>query len=307
MLEALNREFGIPDRVTFKQGHGGLTKLEITAPHSTGEIYLQGAHVTSFVPQGQPPLLWMSGESRFEAGVAIRGGVPICWPWFGPLEGDAHAPMHGFARLAEWTVSSVRATDDAIVVQLTLDRAALSAAGSGDLNAAASAWSADFELQLEVTFGNELTLTLTVSNTGDRDFRFAAALHTYFSLSSISEAVIKGLAGRRFFDKLDQTIKVQSGSIRIDKEVDRIYLGTEDEVVIEQPDRPDIFIGKQGSQTTVIWNPWVEKAARMADFPDDGYLRMVCVETANADQDSRQLSPGERHQLTQVSGYLHQR
>lgn len=291
-LDALNDDFGIPGKIQFEAGHGGLPMAKVSNDNCLGEMYLHGAHVTGYQPLGSDPLLWMSGESFFFPDKPIRGGVPLCWPWFGAHPTDPELPQHGLARIADWDVASTNqlADDTSEVVMRLTDNAETRAA-----------WAHPFELMMRACFGEELTLELTISNSGDEPFDSATAIHTYFAVENIEAVTIRGLAGRQFTDQLDNNaLKLQSGSLRFRAEVDRVYVDSEDDVVIEQEGRPAVHVSKTGSRSTVVWNPWIAKSQRMPDFPDDGYQTMVCVETTNAESDVRTLQPGRTHVIRQV-------
>ena len=167
------RKFEIPGRVTFANGSGGLPKINITTGRSTAEIYLHGAHVTGFQKNGEPPLLFMSRLSQFAAGKAIRGGVPVCFPWFGPREGDV---AHGFARITEWDLIETAATPDGgVTVRFRLPSTAANAA-----------WPA-FRAEFVVTVTDQLAMELIATNeSADRNFDFENCLHTYFAVGDIN-------------------------------------------------------------------------------------------------------------------------
>ncbi len=293
MIEALNAQHGIAGRAQFASGEGGLTKAMLVSDESVAEVYLHGATVTSFQPRDTAPVLWLSTQSLFQPTKAIRGGIPICWPWFGPHPIDKTKPQHGFARISEWSVAGCAASADG-KVQLHLKLA--------DSEISRALWPHEFHLELAVTLGRELKVELTARNTGRETFQTGGALHSYFQIGDINQTRVEGLDGREYIDKPDaDRIKRQSGLVRIAEEVDRVYLDTEDTCLIhDAAQRRVIKVAKTGSRSSVVWNPWIAKAAKMTDFPDDGYRTMVCVETTNAANDQRTVKPGESHTLTQV-------
>jgi glucose-6-phosphate 1-epimerase len=266
--------------VTFESGHGGLSKISISTALSSGEMYLHGAHVTAWQPAGHRPVLWLSTASQFAADKPIRGGVPICFPWFGPHSGDASLPAHGFARLAQWSLVDCRAADDGSVVLR--------------LNTAVS----PFELEFEICFGASLRMELRthLPSQASNQQSFEDALHTYFSVAQIQDVEITGLESTHFIDKVDGgRIHPPAGvPIRFTRETDRVYLDTEDLCTLDDGTRT-IEVRKSGSQSTVVWNPWISKAQRMADFGDEEWQQMVCIETANVGPNAVVLSPGETH------------
>jgi glucose-6-phosphate 1-epimerase len=280
----------ITDDVKFETGAGGLMRIAIHTPDADAHVYLHGAHVTHYQPKGQPPVLFMSRQSHFTPGKAIRGGVPVIFPWFGPRAGDANAPMHGFARTVEWACRAVEPTGCAVGVTLALT--------SSDET---RRWFPhDFELLYTICVGPTLDLKLEVRNWSKSDFTFEEALHTYLTVGDVRQASIDGLNGRTFIDKTAAMARTrQTGPIRIDCETDRVYLDTPDEVrVADSVHRRQLSVGKTGSQTTVVWNPWIEKARALPDFGDDEWPGMLCIETANAVNNAVKISPGQSHTMT---------
>ena len=293
MIDALNRTFGVDGHVTFEAGEGGLPRANIANALASAEVYLHGAHVTAFQPRGAAPVLWMSALAEFRPEKAIRGGVPIAWPWFGPHPTDAAKPQHGFARVSEWKVIGTSGLPDGgTELRLAL----------GSHAATLSLWPHAFELELKVAVGERLHIELTTRNTGSESVEVGGALHSYFHVGDVGQVTIDGLDGREYIDQVDgRRIKSQNGPLAISGEVDRIYFETPDECIIDDPLlRRRIRVAKQGSRATVVWNPWVYKARRMADFPDEGYRTMVCIEAANAERDVRRLQPGDEHTLSQI-------
>ena len=266
----------IPGHVSLAAGHGGLPKVSIETPWSSAEIYLHGAHVTGFRKNGEAPLLFMSGASEFAAGKPIRGGVPIIFPWFGPREG---MPAHGFARTAAWDLKETSLLPDgAVSLRFSLP------ARDG------------FDVEYLVTVAESLSMELAVTNTGGQDATIETCLHTYFKIGAIDAISITGLSGVNYLDKLTGTSATDApGPIHIAGEVDRIYLDTATAVEIEDPALGrKIRIATTGSNSTVVWNPWIEKSRRMPDFGDDEYLQMVCVESGNVAKNQITLTAGGR-------------
>lgn len=262
--------------------------VRIDNPAATGEVHAHGAHVTDWTPAGAEPVLWLSPLADLTPGSAIRGGVPVCFPWFGDGPGDAYEPKHGFARNAIWTVEE--STDESVRLQLT-------DADVTDLPGR-ERWPHAFTLELAVTVGAELLLELTCTNSGDEDFSYGSALHTYFRVADISRTTVAGLGGATFLDKVAGGSAVQDGPIRFTGETDRVYESVAD-VVVEDGTGRRIMIIKTGSADTVVWNPWQVRAAAMADFPDDGWSQMLCIEAANAAGHEITLAPGESHTVSQ--------
>ncbi|BAN34067.1 aldose 1-epimerase [Sulfuricella denitrificans skB26] len=289
-LSALNSRFAIPGHVQFKEGPGGLTVAEITNSLAESTIALQGAHVMTWQPHGQAPVLWLSRFGKFAPGKSIRGGVPVCWPWFGPHAEDAKLPGHGFARTVMWEVQETRAQPDG---------ATFISFGLIETDATRAQWPHPSSAKLRVTVGAELKVELATRNTGSAPFQIGEALHTYFHISDVADMKIKGLEGCTYLDKVGGTTsKTQQGPIVIESEVDRVYLNTESDCLIEDLGlKRQIRIATRSSRSTVVWNPWIEKAEKMGDFGPEGYRGMVCVESANAVDNVVTVLPGAEHIL----------
>jgi D-hexose-6-phosphate mutarotase len=234
----------------------------------------------------------MSAESRFEAGKPIRGGVPVCFPWFGPKAGSPEAPLHGFARILPWTVGRVTREADG-GLRAVLDLPADAAVGAG--------FPGGLSLSLALTVSRSLRMELTVRNVGRAAATFEEALHSYLAVSDVRQVRIRGLERVGYVDKTAGMAREPGASepITIVAETDRVYTGATGTVTVEDPGwRRRLVVGKQGSATTVVWNPWVAKAKAMPDFGDDEWTGMVCVETANALDDAIHLAPGASHVMT---------
>jgi len=278
----------IPGRVTFLDGQNELPMLEVSTAWSTAEIYLLGAHVTRFKKNDEPPLLFMSQCSRFEAGHPIRGGIPVILPWFGMREGLG---MHGFARVKTWDLKEfIPAPDGSVSVRLRLPE-----------SPEASAFP-PFSADYVVTVNEALTLQLAVTNNSrDEELALEDCLHTYFEVGDINQVAITGLKGVEYLDKVANFAKKTetADAIRIASEVDRVYLSTTAPVEILDPAlKRKVLIEKQGSVSTVVWNPWITKAHQMPDFGNEEYTRMVCVESGNVSANGLKLPPGATSTLT---------
>lgn len=295
-FDHLNRfvRTALPAAVRVEPGDGGLPCLAIDSARGTAQVYFQGAHVAAWHPAGAPhPVLWLSRRSSFEPGKPIRGGVPICFPWFGPHPADASAPAHGFARLREWTLIEAHEDGDGTVA-LALE---LSGEGLSPL------WPHRFRAVHRIQVGRTLRMALEVHNVGTSSFTFEEALHSYFSVSDIRRVGITGLEGTEYLDKMAASARVREGSepIRFTGETDRIYLDTRAGCTIHDAGRPRrIVASKEGSDATVVWNPWIAKARAMPDFGDDEWTEMVCVETCNVNAHAVSLAPGGIHVMTAI-------
>jgi glucose-6-phosphate 1-epimerase len=277
------KRFEIPGRIALTEGNGELGKIEVLTRHSTAEIYLHGAHVTGFQKNGEPPLLFTSQFSRFAPNQPIRGGVPIIFPWFGSREGE---PAHGFARLADWElIETATLPSGGATLRFSLP----------DVPEAAT-WP-PFAAYYIVTVTDQLALELVVVNASpDQTFTFENCLHTYYAVGDINSVTVLGLKGVSYQDKVEHfTQKTETNdSIRISSEVDRVFLDTGSPIEIHDPTLKRIVrIEKSGSQSTVVWNPWVTKSQQIPDFGTDEFRRMLCVETGNVDRNRITLPPGE--------------
>ena len=289
-LSGLNKDFALPGQLTFKEASPGFTVAEVTNAHATATIALQGAQVLTWNPRGQTSVIWLSPSAKFVSGKSVRGGVPICWPWFGPHATDASLPAHGFARTVPWEVIGTRAMPEgATRIDFRLIKSDVTRA----------LWPHSSQLECRVTVGAALEIDLATRNTDRIAITIGDALHTYFEVGDIHHVTIQGLEGCPYLDKMDGSKrKQQAGPVTISAETDRIYLKSSGDCLIDDPDlQRRIRIRKRGSRSTVIWNPWIEKSAKMGDFGGKGYLNMVCVESANAADDVVTIAPGGEHHL----------
>lgn len=288
----LNATFGIPGVASFAKHTLGGVVAQLSTRHASALVAIHGAHVLSFRPNAGPDVLWMSSEAGISPGRGIRGGIPVCWPWFATHASDPSKPDHGFVRKSPWRVVSTTSANATAQIEFAF--------ATGPEHA--GLWEGQADLRVLVSLSDKLRVDLTTLNTGEAPFALTQALHTYFAVSNIAGVAIRGLDGRSYQDKLqDYAIVAQRGPITFSGEVDRIYQGTTDDVVIDDPgNHRGIRIAKDGSTSTVVWNPWIEKSQRLSDMPPGGYLGMVCVETTNAGGDVVTLKPRDTHRLTTV-------
>lgn len=267
--------------------------VRLTAPGGTAEVALQGAQLLSWQPRGEAPAIWMSPMERLGRPAAspkpVRGGTPVCWPWFAQHPQDAAKPAHGFVRTRPWSIAAQERSGDEVGVRLST---ATTAADRGLWDGAAS-------LEMTVTLGTGLSLALATTNKGQQAIALTQALHTYFAVGDIGDVEIEGFDGQVYIDKLDGNArKPQAGAITFAAEVDRIYdAHAGSAVIVDRGLGRRIVVSKSGSRSTVVWNPWSGKAARLGDMGPDGWRRMVCVETCNAGGDIVHVAPGARHML----------
>lgn len=289
-IAALSEEYGIPRRVIFNAGNGGLPFAELVNERGRAVVALQGGQLLSWVPQGEDEVIWLSQAAKFAAGKSIRGGAPVCWPWFGPHPQEDSFPAHGFARTAPWQVLAAEAAcQDTTTLSLRLVQG----------EAVRQFWPYATELEIHFHLGEQLGIELVTRNTGTAPISISEALHTYFNIGDIREISVHGLDNCEYLDKVDgYARKRQRGSVAFGGEIDRIYVDTADDCLINDPRlNRRIRISKQGSRSTVVWNPWDEKAAKMGDLGGDGYLKMVCVESGNAADNKVSIAPGAEHRL----------
>ena len=285
------KHWEIPNRAFFEDAPGGLVRLRVSTSLCAAEIWLHGGHVARFQPVGAQPLLFMSAASHFAAGKPIRGGVPVIFPWFGPRAGRPDSPAHGFARTRPWQVEALAADDrGSVSLILRLDSDETTRAH----------WPHDFILRHKITLGAQLDLQLEVENVSAEPFQFEEALHTYLAVADVREIGITGLEDTVYLDKVDGGRRQQptAGPIRITGETDRVYVNTRTTCVLDDPKLARrITLEKSGSDTTVVWNPWITKAQAMADFGDDEWPAMMCLETANTGESAITLAPGAVHTM----------
>jgi len=293
-IESLNTTFSINNgntRLHFKSGIGGIPVVEIRNQQASVIISLQGAHVLSWKPQDQDEVIWLSDDATFVPGKSVRGGIPICWPWFGAHSNNTAYPAHGFARTVQWQVINTQAISEGetdITFSLTTSEMD---------NTIQQMWPSATTVEYRVNVTKNLTLKLTTYNHSDSAITIGQALHTYFSVNDINNTTVFGLEGKTYLDKPDSfNSKIQVGPIFISSEVDRVYLDTVDDVIIDDKIRK-VIIKKQGSHSTVVWNPWKDVAEKMGDLGKNGYIRMLCVESSNAADDVITINPNESHTL----------
>lgn len=294
-IDELDDKFSIEGEVGFAELEEDLVFIMVSNKHADAEICLYGAHVTSFKPRGNMDLLWMSPESSFEEGKPIRGGIPVCFPWFGPHKTDSDKPQHGFARLMYWDVVSTSTNSSAeSVIKLQL-------VSSDETKAY---WPYDFVAEMTFVVGKKLTVTLKVTNTSGEPFDYTCALHTYYSLSAIDSISIEGLQGVTYYNQLTGENGVQEEEkLEIAEALTRHYLNTETPVIIDDSAfRRRIKVDKAGSKVTTVWNPGAETCANIGDLPDDGYETFVCVEATNAFDFPISIAPGESFATSAIVG-----
>jgi glucose-6-phosphate 1-epimerase len=287
-IAAFNRQFAVPGIAQIDAGNGRLPRIQIVTRSATADIYLHGAQVTSWQPAGTSEVIFVSRNAQWEDGKAIRGGIPVCFPWFRAKSDDSKAPMHGFVRTKEWQVDSISIVDeDAVCVRLW----------TASDEASRKWWPFEFRLEYAITIGKMLELELAMRNTGRTALRFEEALHTYFRVSDARKVAVRGLDGLKFLDNRDGNAeKTQAGELIPTKQTDNAYINATGPAEIVDSARR-LTTEKLNSDSTIVWNPWSDGAAKMADFGADEWASMLCVEGGNIMDAAVTLEPGQSHTM----------
>jgi glucose-6-phosphate 1-epimerase len=289
-LDQLNASFAVPGILIF-EGYCDLIRARITTPACSGELYLQGAHITAWQPANEQPMLFLSKKSAFAPGKAIRGGIPIIFPWFGPRTATPESPRtdgpsHGFARTQPWRLDFGAYAAEELHLSLSLEPTELSRSLGFD----------NFLVACQITFGRELRLRLSVANDGKEPLHFEEALHTYLHVGNVEQVRVHGLYESEYLDKTDNFVRKGQTEpvLTLTGPTDRPYLNTTSPIVVDDPAlHRRITVTKANSKTTVVWNPWAN--AGLPDMADDGWRQMLCVESANAVENALRLQPHEAH------------
>nr|WP_321282033.1 D-hexose-6-phosphate mutarotase [uncultured Vibrio sp.] len=264
--------------------------VRIIHDKATAGIALHGGHVVSYKPQGQEDLIWMSEKAVFDGKAALRGGIPVCWPWFGRIA----SPAHGFARTTEWELIEHRENENGVIVELALFPS----------EETHQIWPHMFEARLLVEVGDELKVTLKVLNIDDDAWTFSGALHTYLNVGDVLQAQTSGM-GSEYIDSLKGNEVCQGGAVlQLTDTIDRVYTQPEAQILVKDPVLGrTLSVENHGHNSAVLWNPWAEGAQSMGDMADNGYQTMLCVESAlhasSLDQ-GKTLQPGESYELVTV-------
>lgn len=290
-INELNQKFAISDKLVFCESKGDLPIASIKNQFAVAEISLYGAHILKYQPVGQNDLLWMSACSMFEKGKPIRGGIPVCFPWFGPHINDSSKPQHGFARLLTWNVIKTSEFSNE-TVELILELT------SNDYTR--ELWPCEFRAEMKFIIGSSLEVELTYHNTDNQSFVCSDALHTYFNISDVANTKISGLQGITYYNGFEKEAsgKQTEQYLNIQQEENRRYIRHSGECIIEDSGlNRKIHVCKKGSNVTVVWNPW-ENARNIVDMPDNGYKTMVCVEAVNAYDDIVTVDAGKSYSVS---------
>ena len=290
-IKQLNADYGIADKVKFVEGKGSFPLVEINNEHAQATISIYAGQVLSFKPVNQPEVMFLSSQAYYQEGKAIKGGAPICWPWFGPDPEDKGRSSHGFARNSYWQMRDVVSTQDG-ATKVTM--------GLVDTPETRKIWDYSFDLAIAITVGSSLTIELITQNTGQQPFKITQALHSYFQIGDINNVAVLGLADKTYIDKVDENKeKTQTGSVTFTGECDRIYLDVPSTLTIEDSSlERKIEVIATNSKTAIVWNPGADISAKMADLGDKDYQNFVCVETANAANEIIEVAAGEQYKMS---------
>ncbi|WP_270828778.1 D-hexose-6-phosphate mutarotase [Aeromonas sp. QDB20] len=275
---------------TLSHHPAGQPLLTIDNGYARAQISLFGAHVLSYQRHDEPASIWLSDKAVLDGSKPIRGGIPLCWPWFGPAPARVGSgkPSHGFARTSLWTLDGVSDHGDGTLVHLSLR----------DNEITRQLWPHAFELELDVLVGKELALVLTTRNTGKEPLVYSGALHTYLQISSPEAVSVSGL-GEPYADKLTGQNGQQQGPLTLNGPLDRVYWQPDAQVSIQDGERQTRVVSGN-HDSVVVWTPWLEGASAMADMSDDGYRTMLCVEAAIAGEAGVTVAPDEEHSFSTV-------
>ena len=269
--------FDLPVAVRLSREDVDFPIFEIDHPKCKARIALHGAQVLAWLPANEAEVLYLSPESHFTEGKAIRGGIPLCWPWFSAHGSDPTQPSHGFARTRFWELESVCESEAAVTFRF--------ATQAGNLAAIA-----------EIIVGDALEVRLITTNVGETTAWLGGALHSYFQVSDVSEIAVEGLENSCYLDTLSGIKENQQvGAIRVAQEIDAIFQSECVVRIIDAPMERVIVIEKSGCPSTVVWNPWIAKARSLSDLPDEGYRQFICVEPAIVNAETITLACNERY------------
>lgn len=287
----MGRIMKLSPSVSIEQTDSGLEYINVESEFCSAKIFLQGAQLTEFTPSGKKPLIWVSSEEDYQEGKGIRGGIPICWPWFG-VNPNPEWPIHGVARTSLWRADEVAEQDDEIKVSLTLPMAQVDE----------TYWPHKSKLKVEFILTSKLEVRLTTTNLSSETITFTQALHTYFPTPSIVDTKVDGLQGSKYIE-FDEGPFDQNELVGFARETDMVYTQASETQRIITPDGI-IEVGRENSSSCVLWNPWIDKSKRLSNFADDEYHTMLCLEAANVMNDSAVVAPGESHTLATTISWV---
>jgi glucose-6-phosphate 1-epimerase len=294
-IDELDEKFSIEGELGFAELENDLVFITVSNKYADADICLYGAQVTSFRPRNAMDVLWISPDSYYEVGKPIRGGIPVCFPWFGPHQSDPQKPQHGFARLKYWDVMETSEKPNGeTMIRLQL-------CSSEETK---TYWPHDFCAEITITVGLSLIVSLKVTNTSAEPFEYGCALHTYYYLSALENLYIEGLQGTSYYDQLTGDYGIQEEALLLIHEpLTRHYLNTETQVLIgDSIFHRRIRAEKRGSKITTVWNPGTEVCSKIDDIPDEAFENFVCVEATNAFDFQILLAAGESYETIAIVG-----
>ncbi|GLS91642.1 D-hexose-6-phosphate mutarotase [Psychromonas marina] len=288
---SLTKTDTVSPSISLQTDSNGFEFLIIEHDKLSAALTLHGGHLIHFQKTGQQPIIWLSKSAIFDKNKAIRGGVPICWPWFGPAgpELGEGLPAHGFARTSKWALDNVQESVEGVIIDLKLN----------SNNETLKLWPYEFELTLQITLNEQLKLELITENKSDLPLTYRSALHTYLNISAPEAIHLSGL-NKQFYNSLNnKCLETGDTTLLIDQAIDSIYKKANTEIMLkDQQFQQTLTIVNTGNDSEVVWSPWVEGAAAFADMPDNGYQTMLCIESAITQGDGQQVKAGEKHSLT---------
>jgi glucose-6-phosphate 1-epimerase len=292
-IETLNNNFAIEGIVSIKAGNGGFPFINIINQYCTASVSLYGAQIVSYIPTNQQDVLWVSSKSLFEEGKAIRGGIPLCFPWFGPHTNDKTKPQHGFARISTWQIDTIEQVQDgATHIQLSLQQSTTTLA----------LWPYSFTAVINFIVGKTLQVVFTVTNTDAQQFEYSDALHTYFNISNIANIQLKGFDNATYYEAFgNELLQQEICSINQGIENNRRYVNhSTASIITDLGFKRTIRAEKTNSKVTVVWNPGPVTSLKISDMEPEGYQHFICAEPANAYEgiDMIVLEPGESFSLS---------
>lgn len=286
-MNEIENKIAAYDTVSLDASIPGYPVFVVSNASCTAKVALHGAHLFDWTPTGQDPVIYNSPDAIYREGKAIRGGIPICWPWFNAHPTDPSLPSHGIARNRFWSFLHAAESEEETTLVFQLESS----------HETKLIWPHDFTVTATIKLGAEASLSLTTLNTGAEEITVGGALHTYLQVEDMRSTSVSGLDEKTYLDTVgEHTQRTQDAEIVFEGEVDRIYKNTTDDIVVHSRYR-NIKVERSGSTTAVVWNPWIDKAAKLGDLPDEAYQNFVCIEAANALDDVHVLKPQEEHTL----------
>lgn len=283
-ISIVGKNMKLSPSVSIEQSETGLEFINVASSKCDAKIFLQGGQITEFIPKNNKPLIWVSKNETFQEGVSIRGGIPICWPWFGNHE-NPNWPAHGIARTSLWQADEVHESDEQITISLKLPMKLVNT----------TYWPHQSAVKVEFVLTDKLQVRLTTTNLSNTTFSYTQALHTYFPTSDIKNTVVDGLQGAQYIE-FGEGPFAQNELVNFTRETDMVYTQA---ALLQHIHTPEgiINVSRENSSSCVLWNPWIEKSKRLSNFADEEYLSMVCLEAANVLEDNVTLEPKQSHTL----------